>query len=235
MTHRVYALIASAAAEQSWLSTVVQTAFDPQWNLEHRSLIWAIIMVVLFLSGMGLPLPEDIPLTITGFTAFKQSNDAFVFSHYLLAFAMVTVAILSGDLVAYWAGRRYGMGLRDRFRFARRVLTEKRLAKVQRWFDKYGSFTVFLGRQVAGVRIVTFFTSGAMRVPIWKFVLFDFIGCCVTVPVWMTLGTLAARYGSEWLNHIAGRVGVVFVIAAIGAFLLFFMYVKRKEKRAEQA
>ncbi len=228
----VYVILATAATQQGWMASLVETAFDPQWNLDHRGLIWVTVLVVLFLSGVGLPLPEDVPLTITGFTTYKQCHDQFIFSQYLASFGMVVTAILAGDLVAYWMGRKYGFGLRDRAKFLRRALTDARIARVQRWFDSYGSFTVFLGRQVAGVRFVTFFTAGTMRVKLWKFVFFDFVGCLVTVPVWMTLGTLASHYGAEWLHRIAGRVGVGFVVGAIVVFLLFFLYVKTRERRA---
>ncbi|MCU0694596.1 MAG: VTT domain-containing protein, partial [Polyangiaceae bacterium] len=107
-----------------------------------------------------------------------------------------------------------------------------RIAKVQRWFDRYGSFTVFLGRQVAGVRFVTFFTAGTMRVPLWKFVVFDFIGCLVSVPVWMGLGTLASRDGAKWLHAVAGKVGLGFAFGAIVVFAMFLLFVTLRERKA---
>lgn len=220
-----------AAAQEQWLPALVNSAFDPEWNVEHRTTIWVSVLVVLFLSGVGLPLPEDIPLTITGFTTFKQCGDRFSLPPFALAFALVTTAILSGDLVAYWMGKTFGFGIRNRFKFLRRALTDARIAKVQRWFDRYGSFTVFLGRQVAGVRFVTFFTAGTMRVPLWKFVLFDFLGCLVSVPVWMTLGALASRYGAPWLHRAASWAGSGFVVGAIAVFLLFLLIIKLRDRR----
>lgn len=213
----------------------MSAAFDPVWNLQHQGLIWGAIVVVLFISGIGIPLPEDIPLTIAGFTTFKQSNDEFVFLHYLLAFLVVVIPILSGDLVAYHMGKKYGFGIRDRFKFLRTALSSKRTAKVQRWFDTYGSFSVFMGRQVAGVRFVTFFTAGTMRVPLHKFVLFDFLGCLVSVPIWLTLGTLASRYGQQWLHMAMRQVGAGFLFGTIAVFIVFLIVVKIRGMRARQS
>lgn len=230
----MHTIIATAFAQHGWIASIVAPAFDPQWNLDHSGLIWVLVLGLLFLSGVGLPLPEDIPLSITGFTTIKQCHDQFVFSAYLQSFAMVTAAILAGDLVAYWMGRKYGFGLRHRVKFLRRALTDARIDKVQRWFDSYGSFTVFLGRQVAGIRFVTFFTSGTMRMPLWKFISFDFLGCVVSVPVWLLLGTLASRYGAVWLHDIAGRVALGFVLGAVLVFVLFVLLVKLRETKAQR-
>lgn len=200
--------------------TFVELAFDPVWNAAHRKVIYGVIVVVLFLSGVGLPLPEDVPLTASGFTTFKQCGDSFVLWRYLLTFAVVVIPILSGDLVAYTMGRRWGLPIRDKFKLLRTALNDQRVAKVQGWFERYGSFTVFLGRQVAGVRFVTFFMAGTMRMKLPKFVLWDFMGCVVSVPVWLTLGTLAARYGRVWLHHATHTVGgtfmVIVAIAVVG-------------------
>lgn len=221
-------------AEQTWLGRMANNLFDADWNTEHRAIIWSAIVVVLTLAGAGLPLPEDIPLTLSGFTVFKQSGDSFVLLNYVLAFGAVVVPILAGDIVAYGMGRRWGFGLRDRFRLVRRVLSDKRMHRVQRWFDHYGNFTVFLGRQVAGVRFVTFFSAGAMRMPLSKFVLYDFLGCLVSVPVWLTLGGLAAVYGKEWLDVAAKQVGSGFLVGAVLMFLGLVFYVRLRAARRPQ-
>ena len=214
------------APQGSWLEALVAAVFDPSWNLEHRAAIWATIVVVLFLSGVGLPMPEDIPLSLAGFTTFKQAHETVALSSFAVTFLVVATPILLGDLIAYSLGRRYGRSLPKRIRWLRRVFTERRETRVQRWFDSYGSFTVFLGRQVAGVRFVTFFTAGTMRVSLPRFVLFDFLGCLVSVPVWLTLGVLASRYGEAWLRVAAHKVGSGFLLASLGLFVVFFLVTK---------
>lgn len=229
----VFTLLASEAAQSGWIATLISTAFDPVWNLHHRTLIWGTIFVVLFVSGIGIPLPEDVPLTIAGFTTFKQSGDTFVFLNYVLAFGFVVVPILAGDLVAYQLGKKYGLGLRDRVGFLRKALSDERTKRVQRWFDAYGSFSVFMGRQVAGVRFVTFFMAGTMRVPLHKFVFFDFLGCLVSVPVWLTLGTLASVYGERWLHDAMGKAGLSFLAVTAVVVLGFVLFVKLRARKAQ--
>ncbi len=209
----------------------IAIAFDPTWNLEHRLVIFAAIMGLLFLSGFGLPLPEDIPLTLAGFTTIKQANDHFVPGQYLTTFAIVVIPILFGDLIAYGLGCRFGTGLRERIGFLRRMLSPPRLARVQAWFDRYGAFAVFLGRQVTGVRFVTFFTAGSMRVPLPRFLGFDFLGCVVSVPIWLTLGTLASRYGEAWLHAAMSRASHLILLVAVLLILVLAVVTKLRNGR----
>jgi membrane protein DedA with SNARE-associated domain len=209
------ALAATPGAQARVAARFIGAAFDPAWNVEHRFVIFAAIAMLLFLSGIGLPLPEDIPLTIAGFTTIKQAHDQFVFVDYLTTFVVVVIPILLGDLIAYTLGRRYGLVLPERIGVLRRVLSARRLGRVRRWFDRYGSFAVFLGRQVAGVRFVTFFTAGSMRMPVPRFLAFDFLGCVVSVPIWLTLGTLASRYGEVWLHAAMSRASSTLLLVVV--------------------
>jgi membrane protein DedA with SNARE-associated domain len=223
---------AQAGAHIGFAERLIAIAFDPAWNLEHRFVIFAAIMGLLFRSGVGLPLPEDIPLTLAGFTTIKQANDHFVAGHYLTTFALVVIPILLGDLVAYGLGRRYGLGVRERIGILRRALSPPRLARVQAWFDRYGAFAVFLGRQVAGVRFVTFFTAGTIRMPLPKFIGFDFLGCVVSVPIWLTLGTLASRYGEAWLRAAMSRASQVILLVVVVLLVVLAVITKLRNDRA---
>jgi membrane protein DedA with SNARE-associated domain len=231
---------ASALVLSQWSQASPETAthflavaFDPAWNVEHRFSIFAAIMLLLLLAGVGLPLPEDIPLTLAGFTVSQQTHGHFAPGYFLAAFTLVLIPILAGDLVAYGLGRRFGLGLGQRALF-RRVLTPPRLARVQDWFTRYGSFAVFLGRQVAGVRFVTFFTAGAMRMPVPKFLAFDLLGCTVSVPIWFTLGALTSRYGERWLHHAMNTAShtVLLAVLTLAALLMLVVKLKRRARNA---
>jgi membrane protein DedA with SNARE-associated domain len=216
------------------IESILDAVLDPVWNATHRVTIWLCIVVVLFISGFGVPLPEDVPLTLSGFTTYKQAGDAFVWWHYVVTFATVVVPILLGDLVAYALGRKFGWALR-KFRFVARLLNDERMARVQRWYEGYGSFTVFIGRQMAGLRFVTFYTAGTMRMNIAKFVFWDFVGCLVSVPVWLTLGTLAASYGREWMEAASSEVGRWFLIGTIVAIVGLVVWVKLRNRKKRDA
>lgn len=226
---------AETAPDPGWLDTLYTTLFDPQWNKDHAHIIWPTILGILVLTGVGLPTPEDIWLTLAGFSTYKQSGDTFVWYYFAITLLVCSFANLIGDSGAWMLGRRYGFAIRDRFKFMRKVLNEKRIRKVQGWFDNYGSWTVFLGRQLAGIRFVTFFSAGTMRMPLPKFLLFDFLGCFVSIPVWLTLGALAAIHGKGWLESASKTASGTILITGAVAVVIFLVVIKiRASRRAKQ-
>ncbi|MBI5508956.1 MAG: DedA family protein [Deltaproteobacteria bacterium] len=220
-----------AGAHDAAAATLLGRLFDPAWNTDNRGVIWTTIIVVLFLSGFGLPMPEDIPLTLSGFTTTKQLGNQFVLTSFVLTFAVVSTPIVLGDLVAYFMGRRFGFSLRERSRLIAKAITDKRLTRVQHWFDEYGNFTVFLGRQVAGIRFVTFYTAGTMKMPLLRFVFFDFLGCLVSVPLWLALGYLTALYGKGWLDVASKRASAVILVGTAVAIVLLVVFARRRKAR----
>lgn len=223
-----------AASEKGWFASTKDKLFDPAWNSEHATTIWPLILGVLMITGVGLPTPEDIWLTLAGFTTYKQAGDQFVWYWFLGAFGVCSTANLIGDSWAWMLGRRYGFSIRDRFKFIKRMLNEKRLRRVQGWFDNYGPWTVFLGRQVTGIRFVTFFTAGTMRMPLREFLFFDFLGCLISIPMWLTLGAFAAVYGQDWLDTASRNLGLTVAAVGLVAVVIFVLVIRsRSRARAE--
>ena len=109
-------------------------------------------------------------------------------------FAVSMVFILVGDVSLYLIGRRISHNAETPSRW-QKILTPKRQKKVQRYFDKYGSWAVFFGRFVAGVRGAVYLTAGISRFPLFRFVVLDFLAALISVPVWIALGYWA---GSQW-------------------------------------
>ena len=64
-----------------------------------------VLFGLLFACGLGLPLPEDIPLTVAGFCVAK--------GYFHLAFAAIVAwcGIIGGDLMLYHFGKRYGLNV----------------------------------------------------------------------------------------------------------------------------
>jgi membrane protein DedA with SNARE-associated domain len=68
-------------------------------------------------------------------------------------------------------------------------VNEKKLARVEIWFEKYGDKAVFLGRMVPVMREMISVPAGLLKMKIPKFVAYTFAGSCV----WST-GTILSGY-----------------------------------------
>lgn len=106
----------------------------------------------------GLPLPgETALLTAAGLASAGQLP---------FVIGIAAAAAIAGDTIGYWLGRRGGRAflLRDGFLAGHR---RHAVERADRFFERYGSATVFFGRWVPGVRVVAAVMAGATQMP-WK-------------------------------------------------------------------
>lgn len=139
------------------------------------------LVLVLLAAGMGLPLPEDIPLVAAGWVVYKGQAD--------LGLMMVTAlfGVLLGDTILFNMGRWYGMRILEH-RHLRWVAKPWLLARAQALYDGHGAKILFAARFMPGFRGVVFLNAGIFRVPYWKFLAFDGGAALISVPVWVWAG-----------------------------------------------
>jgi membrane protein DedA with SNARE-associated domain len=89
--------------------------------------------------------------------------------------------VLSGDVVLYWTGRRWGERVLG-WRVVRWVLTAQRAEWLKEAYRQHAMKTVAMARHVVGLRAAAFLTAGMARVPFWKFILADAGAAALTVP-----------------------------------------------------
>lgn len=153
--------------------------------------------LVLFLCGLGLPLPEEVTLIGSGLLVHQGHVE------FLPITIVCSVAILLGDSVPFWLGRHYGMDLLKRSRWLRRLISPRQIRRVQRSFDEKGSWATFAFRFFAGVRIPGYFVSGALGMRYPRFVILDTLGILISVPISIFLGQWFAGRMDELKNRLA--------------------------------
>lgn len=222
----------------------VFTKFDAfiEWaDAGGTPIIWCIIGFVLITTGVGLPTPEDIWLTLAGFLTFHSGFfgtspglESFSFWHFLAALLYCATCNVIGDSMCWWLGKNVGLPIRDRYKFFRRMISDRNYARVRWWFRKYGGGTVFMGRQLAGVRFVTFFTAGIVKMPLPRFILWDYIGCFLSIPVWFVLGSLGHVH-RESLRELFQDAGHWMLLGGVVLILGFFLYIRLFRYKKDKA
>jgi membrane-associated protein len=155
------------------------------------------VALVFLLCGIGLPLPEEIVLLAAGYVCAKFPE------HAALPLMMVWCAgaILVGDLIPFTLGRVFGVRLL-RLRWLRLVVTKQRLASFDHWFRRRGDAVIVISRFLAGLRVVAFFTAGAMKMPWHRFLLLDGLGIALMVPLLTWLGWRSASVIEEVIAKV---------------------------------
>ena len=120
-----------------------------------------------------------------------------------------TVGSLIGWAIGAYGGRPL---LEERGRWFH--LDRKKLARVDRWFDRWGDWTVFLGRMTPVVRSFVSIPAGVVRMPIVRFTVLTFLGC---VPWCFGIAAAGWALGSsyEHFHHDFAYVEYAVVIAVI--------------------
>src|SRR3954469_1180166 len=117
---------------------------------------YAVLFGLLFACGLGLPLPEDIPLILAGVLIAKGQM------HLVPAAIAAWCGIIGGDIALYHFGKKFGLEI-TRVRFVGKHLTRQRIEWMEQLFERYGIFVVAVGRLIAIVRGAMVVAAGAAR------------------------------------------------------------------------
>jgi len=185
--------------------------------------IYTGLFLILFFSGLGLPIPEEITL-LTGGLLIKLG-----FAHFYPTFITVFLGVLTGDMAMYSIGRKWGHGIITH-RHMRKVFSEKRLERVRQFFHSHGSKTIFIARFVSGFRVAAFLAAGTMGVKPGKFLFLDFLAALVAVPLLLCLGYFFGAH-IEWLANAFTRIDSLLKMGAVlgGLIVLGYLLWKRKK------
>jgi len=173
------------------------------------------IFLVLFVAGLGVPIPEEVPILAAGVLA---SQDVI---KWWLGLAVCLVGVLAGDTALYWVGHHWGEHIMD-WRLTRLVLTLERERMLTEAFHRHGVKIVFTARFVAGFRPAVFLTAGIVEIPFWKFLLVDGFAAIVGVPLSFGVAYLfsdqlpAIMHGVHRFERILALAAMVLLAAIIG-------------------
>jgi len=180
------------------------------------------IYVMLLLSALGMPLPEDLTLVATGYLVHK----ALV--HPVPAIGVGILGILTGDQFVYSLGRHFGPRV-VRHAWFSRVLSPRRYEWIERKFDRLGEKLVFFARFVSGLRGAVFVAAGVLQMPRGRFLLYDLAGAAVSVPLFILTGYLAGPHLEGLLLHLSrARYAVLLLLALAGLYFALRAFARRR-------
>lgn len=186
-----------------------------------------VLFSLLFLCGLGLPVPEDVPLLLAGYFIYHGKM------HLAAASILAWLGIIGGDCVLYYLGKKYGLNV-TKLPMVGKHITEKRIKRVEYLYSRYGIWVVAVGRLFAGIRGAMVAVAGAIRFNFIKFIIADGLAALVSGGLWIWLGywggkklgdpaTIMKR--AEPYKHWIGLGILIAVICVIG-----YLYVIKSRK-----
>lgn len=176
------------------------------------------VFLALILTPFGLPIPEDVSLLAAGILSAT--------GHAALPEALVVgyIGVVGGDIISWTFGRRVGLQPTG---FIARLVGPEDIARIERFYRRYGSWAIVIARQFPGMRMPAFFFAGASGVSLPRFLLLDGAAAFITVGVFVTLG----RVFADDLSDVIAFMDEFRFYAGIGVGLLVALVVWRIVRR----
>ncbi len=182
-----------------------------------KSTGYGAILVLSFISAMGLPVGAEIALIYGGVLASGQVPGEGKPLNLALVIIVAVVGELLGSAAGYGIGRYGGRPLVDRVgKYV--LLTHKDLDRAEAWFARRGEPVVLFGRFVPLLRSFVSFAAGLGEMALAKFSVFTLIGCAVWCTALCSLGySLGSSYNRvlkafSYAGYVLGALAVVAVI-----------------------
>ncbi len=204
---------ASAARKEAAARPYDPSALEPLAGLA--------LVLFFFLAALGTLVSEDLTCIAVG-AMVGQGRVSF-----LAGVAACFVGIYVGDVLLFLAGRFLGARALARAPW-RWFVSETRVARASRWFERRGPTVIFLSRFLPGMRLPTYFASGLLRTSFLRFSLWFALAGAVWTPL---LVGLSSRMGGEISDRsellqrnltllILVTLGVVFLVVRVARALL---------------
>jgi membrane protein DedA with SNARE-associated domain len=183
------------------------------------------IVFVVTLGNVGLPVPEESILVLSGYLAWRGE---------LRLSLVIVVGIISaviGDNIGFWIGRKYGRRVIERYG-PRVLVTPERLESASRFVSRYGAWAVFVARFMAGLRFLAGPLAGAAGLRPSVFAVANVLGAIVYVPCAAGIG-FAVGYGlGEYVERFGRVLGTVERVVMIGTVCAVFLWLVWRARRA---
>jgi membrane protein DedA with SNARE-associated domain len=163
------------------------------------------IVLLMAIESACIPLPSEIIMPFSGYLVSTGEMNL-----WLVGLAGAVGCVL-GSLVAYFAGAWGGRPLVEKY--GKYILISYHdLDLADRWFQRYGDITIFIGRLLPVIRTFIAFPAGVARMNLWRFSLYTFIGSFL----WsIGLAWVGMKLGDHWntlgvyYHRFEAAIGVV--------------------------
>ena len=179
-------------------------------------------------SGVPMPMPGDV------FVMYVGHHTPHGLLMLLAAWLGLIAVVVLGATNLYFISRRWGRSIVEH-RLAKVLhLTPARIDAAERWFGRWGVWTLVFGRHVPGLRVPLTVAAGIFRVRYRVFIASVAISTAVWAGFFMTLGAVfGGRIGHLLRLHREGYV--ILPALVVIAFCVYLLVLLRRTGKVESS
>lgn len=199
-----------------------------KWIIETISYLgyWGIVLT-MGIESACIPLPSEIIMPFSGYLVFT--------GRFNLLWVSVAGAFgcVVGSVAAYWAGIWGGRPFIEKYgKYV--LLSHRDLDTAERWFKKYGNWTIFFSRLLPLIRTFISLPAGIARMNFSRFVVYTFLG---SLPWCFVLAYIGKILGENWQTiktYFRGADVVIVVVIVVGIAFFIYLHLKPEKNRSEE-
>jgi membrane protein DedA with SNARE-associated domain len=190
-------------------------------SISHHGYLF--LAIVCFSEAIGVPLPAALAILTAGAVA------AYGGLHLYLVFGIALLAMVTGDVVLYFAGRVSGwalLGLLCRLS----ANPETCILRSAEYFYRRGKQTLLFAKFVPGINTMSPPLAGSMKMRLGSFLQFDALGAAFYVGAYSVAGYVfsdALRAITRGLRSAGFAAEIVFAIG-LAAYIVYRIWLYRK-------
>ena len=181
------------------------------------------IFVAIIMAGFNIPFSADVLVLLAAILAAT-----LVPENTWILFSSILIGCYLSAMCAYWLGRLLGSTVK-KSKLLSKLINPQRLTKIKKFYDKYGLWTLVLGRFIPfGVRNCIFMSSGMSKLHFGKFILMDALACTL----WCSLAfylffSIGKNYDTLW--YYLKTFNLV-IFAAFSVTVIWLIWYKSRKK-----
>lgn len=201
------------------------------WYMDNMN--YGTVTLLMVVESSFIPFPSEVVVPPAAYKALEEGSNMNI----VLVVVFATLGAIIGALINYFLSLWLGRPIIYKFvetRFGKMCLLDKqKVEKAEKYFDKHGKSSTFIGRLVPGIRQLISIPAGLAKMNIATFVCFTALGAGIWNIILALLGYLGHgnkelidQYSHE-LSYILLGLGVLFV-----AYLIYKGLSKKKTPKA---
>lgn len=224
---------AFAQTETSTIKSEEKTIVEQvtSWYMDNMN--YGTVTLLMVVESSFIPFPSEVVVPPAAYKALEEGSNMNI----VLVVVFATLGAIIGALINYFLSLWLGRPIIYKFvetRFGKMCLLNKqKVEKAEKYFDKHGKSSTFIGRLVPGIRQLISIPAGLAKMNIATFVCFTALGAGIWNIILALLGYLGHgnkelidQYSHE-LSYILLGLGVLFV-----AYLIYKGLSKKKTPKA---
>jgi membrane-associated protein len=195
-------------------------SFDTQLSPIAPFIFYVVLGLIVFVETgilLGFFLPGDSILFSAGLVAAARDDINIV-----ILISVIFLAAFIGDQVGFVIGRKLGRPYLERSKSPR---MQRMLVKSERFYDRYGWWSVVIARYIPWVRTFVPPIAGSVKMNYYKFLSANVLGAFL----WGVGITLAGFYSGSlpWVKNISYGLAAFFIL---GSFITAYINYLREKR-----